>query len=136
MKAAFLAAVLLAGCSTYADSPATDTAAIAGNWREVRRDGRIARSGYAVSISTFSSFAARKGCVVTGGMLRPLGDGRYRIERYETGYATEGCGPWRGGPEVAPFDGPEVRLVRQGNLLVASGGRRRVEFRWLGAAVV
>ena len=136
MKAAFLAAVMLAGCSSIPDPSGTDPTNIAGNWREVRNDGRSIRGGYALSISLFASFAARKGCVVTGGMLHPVGGNRYRIERYETGFATEGCGPWRSGPEVAPFDSPEVSLARQGKSLVAIGGGHRVEFRWRGAAVV
>jgi len=115
-----------------------DPGTIAGSWREFRRDGRPAPKGYALSISSFAepTFAVQAGCVATGGLLRPLGGERYRIERYETGFANEGCGPWRAGPEIAPFDGSEVTLVRQGNVLTASGSGRRVELRRLAAPVI
>lgn len=136
MRAIFLAALLVAGCSSYPDLPVADTGTIAGTWREVRRDGHAVTNGYWLSIGTFSSFAVRKGCVVTGGMLRPVGGSRYRIDRYETGFGTEGCGLWRSGPEVAPFDGAEVGVVRNGTTLVATGAGHEVQFRRIGGPIV
>jgi hypothetical protein len=54
----------------------------------------------------------------------------FRIDRYTSGFATAGCGPWRAGPAVAPFDGKRVTLARSGNRLIASGSGSgtRVEF--------
>jgi hypothetical protein len=89
-----------------------------------------------LSISRFSSFAVRKGCTVSGGMLSALGDARYRIGRYETGFASDQCGPWRNGPDIAPFDGAEVRLERTGFKLIASGREHRIVFHWLGPGSV
>ena len=128
MRALIATLLLLTGCATP-HVPTTDSGAIAGSWRNPR-------TGLMLSISTFSSFAVQRGCVASGGMLAPLGGGRYRISRYEAGFATEGCGPWRSGPEIAPFDQSEVTLVREGAALVASGGGRRVVLRWVNKPIV
>src|SRR5215213_4574138 len=98
MKAILVAAVMLTGCATYPEPLPPDTSSIVGNWRETRLDGRRVSNGYALAISTFSSFAAQNVCVGTGVMLRASGPSRYRIERYETGFGTEGCRPLRAGP--------------------------------------
>jgi hypothetical protein len=60
----------------------------------------------------------------------------YSIERYECGFAIEGCGPWRSSPEIAPFDGRQISLVREGQVLIAEGGGTRVEFRRLPVPVI
>ena len=122
------------GRRTAIDDPGT----IAGSWREVRRDARRVSRGYMLSISSFEepTFAVQIGCVVTGGLLRPSGNDTFRVERYETGFSTEGCGPWRSGPDVAPFDGTEVRLMRKGRSLVTEGGGHRVEFVHLAVPVI
>jgi hypothetical protein len=115
-----------------------DLGTIAGSWREVRRNGRRVHQGSALSISSFvePTFAVQRGCVATGGLLRPLAGNAYRVERYESGYSIEGCGPWRSGPEVAPFDRLEISLIRHGPVLVAEGGGDRVEFRRLPVPVI
>ena len=118
--------LMLAGCVTGPIPPA-DPDSIAGSWRH---------GDLTLSISTFSTFAVQRGCVATGGVLRPLGGGRYRIDRYESGFATEQCGPWRSGPEVAPFDGLEVTLTRVGHRLIAGGGNHRVAFRSVSGPIV
>ena len=134
-----IATMLLSGCAPPpwmlepglpADLARDDPGTITGAWKEVRRDGRQVRSGYNLSIGYPEpyTFAARKGCVVTGGVLAPLGGGGFRIERYEAGFETEGCGPWKSGPELAPFDGTEVQLIREGMTLTAIGGGQAVEF--------
>jgi hypothetical protein len=74
------------------------------------------------------TFSAARGCVVTGGLLLADGAG-YRIDRYESGFSTEGCGPWRAGPEVRPFDGERVQLRRAGVLLTAEGPAGAVRLR-------
>ena len=91
-----------------------------------------------MSISSFvePTFAVQRGCVATGGLLRPLAGTAYRVERNESGFSIEGCGPWRSGPEVAPFDGNQISLVRQGQVLIAEGGGNRVEFRRLPVPVI
>jgi hypothetical protein len=115
-----------------------DPGTIAGSWREFRRNGQRVQRGYALSISSFvePTFAAQLGCVATGGLLRPLTGTAYRIERYESGYSIEGCGAWRSGSEVAPFDGTQISLVRVGRVLIAEGGGTRVEFRRLPVPVI
>jgi hypothetical protein len=115
-----------------------DPGTIAGSWREIRRDGRSVAQGYVLSISSFAqpTFAVRRGCVASGGVLHPLGGNLFRVERYESGFSTEGCGPWRAGPEVAPFDASRISLVRNGQSLIAEGGGHRVEFRRLPAPVI
>nr|WP_295374705.1 hypothetical protein [uncultured Sphingosinicella sp.] len=134
--------MLLSGCAPAAwqlapglpgDLAREDPGTITGAWQEVTREGRPVRNGYSLSIGYPHpyTFAARKGCVATGGVLVPLGGDRFRIDRYESGYATEGCGVWRPGPEVAPFDGSEVLLSRHSLRLSAMGGGRTVELRRL-----
>lgn len=117
---------------------ARDAGTIAGSWRESRRNGRPVQGGYALSISSFEvpTFAVQKDCVATGGLLRPVATTTYRLERYETGFSIEGCGPWRSGPEIAPFDGVQINLIRHGQVLVAEGGGTRVEFRRLPVPVI
>jgi hypothetical protein len=98
----------------------------------------MVQRGYALSISSFvePTFAVQRGCVATGGLLRPLAGTTYRVERYESGFFIEGCGPWRSGPEVAPFDGNQISLVREGQVLIAEGGGDRVELRRLPVPVI
>ena len=127
MRFILLAAFLLTGCVTAPPPPAAGNP-LAGIWR--------AASGQSLSISLFSSFATQRGCTVTGGMLEPLGNGAYRIGRYTTGHATDGCGPWRSDASIAPFDGAQVTLRRTGRLLVAEGTGRSVTFRWVGPSPV
>ena len=128
MRPYIFAALLLTGCATApVPQPATGNA-LAGMWR--------ASSGQTLSISLFSSFATQHGCSVTGGMLEPLGDGLYRISRYDTGFASDECGQWRNSPEIAPFDGAQVRLERRSDQLIASGPRRHITFRWIGRSPV
>ena len=124
---AILLAAFLSGCATTTLPPAAANPP-AGIWR--------AASGQSLSISHFSTFATQRGCTVTGGTLEPLGNGAYRISRYTTGFATDGCGPWRSDASIAPFDGAEVTLRRTGNLLVAEGSGRQVTFRWAGPSPV
>ena len=126
IRSILLAAMLAGGCATVAPSPPAGT--IAGNWR--------AAGGMDLAISRFSSFAVRRGCIISGGMLRPLGDGRFRIDRYETGFASEECGPWRNGAAIAPFDSAEIRLERSGPNLVARDRRHRIVLNWRGAGTV
>jgi hypothetical protein len=115
-----------------------DPGTIAGSWREFRRNGQLVQRGYALSISSFvePTFAVQRGCIATGGLLRPLAGTAYRVERYESGFSIEGCGPWRSGPEVAPFDGNQISLLRRGQVLIAEGGGIRVEFRRLRVPVI
>ena len=115
-----------------------DPGTIAGSWREFRRNGQLVQRGYALSISSLvePTFAVQLGCVATGGLLRPLSGTAYRVERYESGYSIEGCGPWRSNPEVAPFDGTQISLVRDGQILIAEGGGNRVEFLRLPVPVI
>jgi hypothetical protein len=115
-----------------------DPGTIAGSWREFRRNGQRVQRGYALSISSFvePTFAVQRDCVATGGLLRPLAGTAYRVERYESGFSIEGCGRWRSGPEVAPFDGNQINLVRDGQVLIAEGGGNRVEFRRLALPVI
>ena len=137
-----LATLLLGGCAPPAwmhepglpgELAREDAGTITGAWQETLRDGRAVSGGYLLSIGNAGpyTFAVRKGCTVTGGVLEPVGDGRYRISRYESGFHTEGCGPRRSGPELAPFDGMEVMLSREGSRLVARGGGNTVELRRL-----
>jgi hypothetical protein len=129
MRSLILAAFLVAGCATFSQpSPPPSSNALSGMWR--------AESGQTLSISLFSTFATQHGCAITGGTLEPMGDGAYRIGRYETGFSSDTCGPWRSGPEIAPFDGVQVRLFREGDRLVAQGQERRVTFRWIGPSSV
>ena len=72
------------------------------------------------------TFAVQKDCTVSGGVLVAVERGRYRIDRYATGFSTDDCGPWRNGPEIALFDESEATLNRTANRLVAVGGGRSV----------
>ena len=112
-----------------ADLARDDRGTITGSWREVLRDGRRVSRGYAVTIGYPYpyTFAAQKGCTVSGGLLIPISASRYRIEHYKSGFGTEGCGPWRAGPEIAPFDGADVTLTRRGLHLFVVGGGHSVE---------
>lgn len=114
------------------DLARVDAGTIVGVWRETSRDGRGVSSGYYLTIGHSLTFAVQKGCVVTGGVLEPAGQDRYRIQRYDTGFETPGCGPWKAGPEVAPFDGAEVRLSRQGDRLFVEGGGLAAQLGRLG----
>lgn len=72
------------------------------------------------------TFAARRGCIIGAGVLRPIAPGRYRVERY-SGHRSEDCGPYRFASAIAPFDGTEVGTVRDGlDLRVEGKGARRV----------
>ena len=128
MRRLILAALMLAGCTTAPLAPNVTGKPLAGIWR--------AASGQTLSISLFSSFATQSGCTITGGMLEPLGDRLYRIDRFETGHGSDRCGPWRSGPAIAPFDGAQVRLERRGDTLVAAGPGRQVAFRWVARSPV
>jgi hypothetical protein len=119
-----------AGAGLPGDLVREDAGTIAGSWREVLRNGERVRGGYAITISNFGTFAVQKGCLATGGTLEPLGNGRYRIGRYESGFrASEECPPWRADPQLAPFDGTQVALTRHGDRLLASEDGRAVELR-------
>lgn len=133
------AASFLSGCAPHAptlepglseDLVRHDEGTITGSWRETLRNGRRVNKGYALSIGYPHpfTFAAQKGCTVTGGVLEELRGGFYRIQRYESGFSTPGCGPWRSGPELAPFDGSEVMLSREGDRLFARGEEHSIEF--------
>lgn len=99
-----------------------DRGDLTGVWRQVRRNGRRVVTGYVLTIDPrLGTFALQKGCLATGGVLKPTGLGRYRIDHYETGFAAAGCPPWRRAPELAPFDSAEVSLVRDGQQLTARG---------------
>lgn len=69
---------------------------------------------------------------MTGGVLVPDGV-TYRIDRYDSGYSTDRCGPWKSGAAVAPFDGDRVTLVREGMVLTATGGGTTLKLRRLKA---
>lgn len=125
--AAAAALLLLAGCASPAarapglpsDLIRDDDGTVSGVWRDQRRlvatiDLRI------------RTFAAQSGCTISGGALVSLGQGKFRIDRYDSGYASDKCGPWTNGPAIAPFDGGEITLVRTGDRLVASGGGKTV----------
>ncbi|MEO7815174.1 MAG: hypothetical protein ABIR87_06990 [Sphingomicrobium sp.] len=73
---------------------------------------------------SIGTFAAQSGCTISGGTLTAVGAGRYRIGRYESGYSTDRCGPWKNGPAIAPFDGNEVSIIRNGERLTVSGPTR------------
>lgn len=106
-----------------------DDGTIAGVWRAAPGGGDKVPSDYRVSImrfDSFSTFAVQSGCTITGGVLRPIGGERFEIQRYETGYSDDRCGPWQFGPAIAPFDGDAVSLVREGQYLWATGPQRRV----------
>lgn len=105
-----------------------DRGTLAGSWREVRRDGRPVRTGYALSIGSWSphTFMADKGCSGVAGVLRNARDRRFRIERY-SGIGKDGCQTLMAGPAIAPFDGADVALERRGLRLLASGGGKQVE---------
>ncbi len=124
---AAVALLLLAGCASSAarkpglpgDLIRQDDGSISGVWR----DGRGLLATIDLNIRTF---AAQKGCTINGGALIAMGGERFRIDRYESGYSTNACGPWKNGPAIAPFDGGEILLVRTGDRLVATGGGRSV----------
>jgi hypothetical protein len=133
-----LVTALLAGCSPAGwmlqpglpgELARNDQGTITGTWREIRRDGRSVSSGYAPTIGSPSpyTFAAQKECTTAGGVLVQLAADEFRIERYEDGLETAGCGPWRAGPEIAPFNGSAVTLQRRGVHLVATGSGHSVE---------
>ncbi len=86
-----------------------DTGTIAGIWREPGRGGLVLSI---MDFGSYATFAVRRGCTITGGVLRPRGAGTYTIERYEIGFSEKKCGPWRSGPEVAPFAGSSVLIER------------------------
>ena len=115
--------LLLAGCATSTEYPPglpgdlirNDQGTLTGVWRD--------RQGLVVTIDlNIGTFAAQKGCTTSGGALTALGGSRFRIDRYETGLSNDKCGPWRSGPEIAPFDGQIVDLTRTGFRLTAQGG--------------
>ena len=115
--------LLTAGCATPSaiapglpgDLIRNDEGTLSGVWRD--------RRGLVLTINLHTAtFAAQKGCTISGGVLVPLGQDRFRIDRYESGYLTDDCGPWRSGPAIAPFDGEDVALVRNGDRLLATGG--------------
>ena len=127
-EAAAAATLLLAtGCATSSarapglpgDLIRTDPGTLTGVWHD--------RCGLVVTIDlNIRTFAAQKNCTLSGGALVTVGPDRFRIDRYETGYSTDRCGPWRNGPAIAPFDGTDVRLVRTADRLVASNGNTTV----------
>ena len=124
--AVLLLASLLAACAPTTDQvglPYTllnhDDGTISGVW-----DG----GGLVLTIDlSIGTFAAQSGCTLSGGTLTALGEGRYRIGRYETGFSTDDCGPWKNGPAIAPFDGSEVAVIRNGNRLHVSGPSRTLD---------
>ena len=136
-SALILTSLALAACApswTRAPGlPATlatrDDGSIAGTWRARTASGTIELSVLNGSVHTF---AVQSGCTMTGGLLVPEG-ATYRIDRYESGYATDRCGPWKSGPAVAPFDGERVTLVRDGLVLTASGGGTTLRLKRLTA---
>ncbi len=111
-----------------------DDGTIAGSWRIERRDDRPARD---VELSILggrvATFAVQSGCTMTGGVLVPTNVNIYRIDRYESGYSTDRCGPWRNGSAVAPFDETMVNVVRNGSILTVTGGGHVAIFRRMTA---
>jgi hypothetical protein len=100
-----------------------------GVWRQVRSNGQRTRDPYMLTIDLrIGTYAVQKGCSATGGALVPLGGGRFRIDHYTSGFAVADCPPWRAVPELAPFDGSEVQLVRQGRRMTATGAASTAEF--------
>ena len=106
-----------------------DDGTIAGTWRARTASGTVELSILNGSVHTF---AVQSGCTMTGGVLVPDG-ATYRVDRYDSGYSTDRCGPWTSGPAVAPFDGDRVTLVRKGLVLTATGGGTTLRMRRLTA---
>ena len=122
-----VSALLIVGCATPASKqpglPGTlirdDEGTLSGVWR--------GRSGLVVTIDLhINTFAAQKGCTLSGGALVALGNDHFRIDRYDSGYSTDQCGPWRNAAAIAPFDGGSVGLVRAGKTLLATAGNTSV----------
>lgn len=88
--------------------------AINGEWQLGRIDGRTAPYPYTLTIWG-SAFGAGSGCTRAQGQLRPLGGGRYRVERY--GPIPEGC---RKAQLPEPFGSSELKI---------SGGRTELTLR-------
>jgi hypothetical protein len=111
-----------------------DDGTMAGSWRIERRDDRPAKN---VELSILgggvSTFSIQSGCTLTGGVLVATGANQYRIERYDSGHATDRCGPWKSGPAIAPFDGEAVNLVRDGAILTVRGSGHVAIFRRMTA---
>ncbi len=135
---AFIAALHLGACApdwtrrpglpgTYAHY---DDGTIAGSWQIERRDGGAVR-GVELSIlgGGVATFAIQSGCTMTGGVLVATAANDYRIDRYESGFSTDRCGPWKNGPAVAPFDGASVNVARNGSMLTVTGGGHVAIFR-------
>jgi hypothetical protein len=110
--------------------PVANLAAAAGPWRHVAVDGAPVGNGYRLEFMypTGDTFIASKGCVIAQGVLRPQPGGTWQVERYESGFSSDACGPFRAGPAVAPFHGESVRLYRSGDRLVVEGGGRQYVF--------
>lgn len=134
--------LLLGGCATRPEQSVAslppsavlfdaDLGTAAGSWRALG-DPRFTLSLMSLPDGRFT-FAAQRGCVATGGLLEPGGGDAYRITRWD-GFEAEGCGPWRAGPEVAPFDAGSVTLMRSGAVLTA-GAKRFQRFRDLDLTV-
>lgn len=130
---AMLAAFLVASCAplsapplTPPSIPVTSLSSAAGPWQHVAIGQRTVRDGYRLEFMypNGNTFIASKGCVIAQGTLEPAAGGGWRINRYDEGFASDACGPFRPGPAVAPFDGDMVKLGRAGDrLLVEAGGR-------------
>jgi hypothetical protein len=93
-----------------------DPGTLSGIWRQSGRDGIVLS---VMDFGQYYTFAVRRGCAISGGVLRPAGGDRYAIERYTSGLSDDKCGPWRNGPELVPFDGEAVFLKRAGQTLEA-----------------
>ena len=107
--------------------PVVSLSAAAGPWRHVAVDGVPVGNGYRLEFMYphGDTFIASKGCVIAQGVLRPQPGGTWQVARYESGFSSESCGPFRAGPAVAPFNGDTVRLYRSGDRLLVEGGGRR-----------
>lgn len=132
-----LLALSLASCSAHGppglpyDNMHHDQGTLTGSWTQVSGNVPAQRRQLLTIDLAIGTFAVASGCLGTGGTLMALGDARYRIARYESGFANAGCPPWRPDPALAPFNGDIVRLVRQGDRLQASNPTASVTYRRL-----
>ncbi|MFC7536372.1 hypothetical protein ACFQPG_03210 [Sphingomonas sp. GCM10030256] len=128
MRVVLALTLLLAGCAgpSWKSEPGLpgdlarhDQGDLSGVWRSARLTVTIDQQ--------IGTFAAQSGCTISGGVLHHIEGGRFHLWRYESGFASDRCGPWRNGPELAPFDGAEVVLMGVGNRLRATGPGRSAE---------
>jgi hypothetical protein len=88
---------------------------MADDRRVLARQNALADPTLAVQIS----------CVATHGLLRPSLKMHMAWNDTKPANSIEGCGPWRSGPEVAPFDSNQISLVGECQVLIAERGGNR-----------